>query len=223
MRHYYLIAILILFSCNSNQQKIRPKVVEISNDKCYVYPSIIDSLHMQDLYDSACWYVYTWHCDERYLSKRDTTESISFGELPLKFNNFAFRGDTLEMNFDFIDQHEHRPILPSMTRNNIQFLSGVGFDMKTRKKIYMLSPNGFTTIVKGASSRYENPLQPEVLSYIKNNWNKLDSCFKKLVEQKGVKIKSYFLNWREQLSFKFVQLARVFLQGTRAFLYAPGL
>ena len=44
-------------------------------------------------------------------SQSETTESISFGELPLKFNNF--RGDTLEMNFDFIDQHEYRPILPT--------------------------------------------------------------------------------------------------------------
>lgn len=187
MKRCSILLFVVVLGCNLNKKKIKKDNIKVAKDECFIYPAIIDSFNIRNLYDSARWYIYTWHCDERYLSKRDTTESISFGELPLKFNNFAFRGDTLEMNFDFIDQYEHRPILPSMTRNNIQFLSGVGFDMKTRKKIYMLSPNGFTTIVKGASNRYENPLQPEVLSYIKNNWNKLDSCFKKLVEQKGVK------------------------------------
>lgn len=78
------------------------------------------------------------------------------------------------MNFDFIDEDERRAILPSMTRNNTQFLSGVGFDMKKRQRIYMLSPSGFSIIIKGGANRYENPLQPEILTYIKSNWNKLD-------------------------------------------------
>ena len=55
----------------------------------------------------------------------------------------------------------------------------------------MLSANGyFTTIrstaIKGGNNRYEKPLHPEVLSYIKNNWDKLDTGFKALAERKGI-------------------------------------
>lgn len=186
MRIFFIILALSIVSCNSNQQKKQKGQMNLK-DNCFIYPEIVDSLQVKDLYDSARWYIYTWHCDKRYLPRRDTSASISLGELPLKFNNLDFKGDTLEMNFDFIDQHELRPILPSMTRNNTQFLSGVGFDMKARKKIYMLSPSGFSTTMKGALNRYENPLEPEVLGYIENNWNKLDNCFKKLAEQKGIR------------------------------------
>jgi hypothetical protein len=40
--------------------------------------------------------------------------------------------------------------------------------------------------MKGGSNRYEYPLQPEVLNYIKVNQQKLDTCFKELVKQKKI-------------------------------------
>lgn len=187
MKNYLLIFALVFFGCNSNKQSSKQKEQGNVSDNCFVYPREIDSLHIKDLYDSARWYVYTWHCDQNYLPKSDSLKSIAFGELPLKFNNLSFRQNTLEINFDFIDESEPYPILPDMTRDTKEFLSGVGFDMKTRKRIYMLSPSGFTRIDKGSETRYENPLQPDVLSYIKSNWNKLDNCFRQLAEQKGLK------------------------------------
>ncbi len=49
----------------------------------------------------------------------------------------------------------------------------------------MVSSN--TTITyEGGVNRYENPLQPEVLKYIKENWYKLDECFRALAERKGI-------------------------------------
>jgi hypothetical protein len=186
MKTYIVVLALAAISCSSNQQKAKQNERVSINDKCFVYPRAVDSLQVKDLYDSARWYVYTTHCDEAYLPKRDTSKSVTFGELPLKFNNVSIKGDTIEINFDFIDEDEPYPILPSMTRDNIQFLSGVGFDIKNRKRIYMLSPNGFSQIEKGPSTRYENPLQPEVIAYIKSNWEKLNSCFKELAERKGI-------------------------------------
>lgn len=186
MKNCLLILTLIAFGCNSNQQNTDQSKNEGKENNCFIYPKIVDSLQIKDLYDSARWYVYTWHCDQNYLPKSDSLKSVTFGELPLKFNNLSFKQDTLEMNFDFIDESEPYPILPSMTRDNKQFLSGVGFNTRTKQKIYKLSPNGFSTTIKGGANRYENPLQPEVLAYIKSNWNKLNSCFKELAKQKGI-------------------------------------
>ena len=186
MRNYFLILALAAFGCNSNQRQPKQKEQVSVKDNCFVYPRSVDSLQIKDLYDSARWYVYTTHCDGAYLSKLDTTKSVTFGELPLKFNNLRFKGDTIEINFDFIDESEPYPILPGMTRDNRTFLSGVGFNMITRKKVYMASPNGYSVVQKGGANRYENPLQPEVLSYIKNNWSKIDNCFRQLAERKGI-------------------------------------
>ena len=184
MKLLFLIVVLIAFGCNTNRQNSRQEETGIIKNTCFEYPSVVDSLHIQDLYDSARWYVYTWHCDDKYLPKSDTSKSMTFGELPLRFDNLIFKHDTLEMNFNFIDKQE--AILPSMSRIYKELVTGVGFDIKSRKKIYMLSPNGFSAIDKGSTTRYENPLQPEVLGYIKSNWSKLDSCFKELVDGKGI-------------------------------------
>ncbi len=174
---------VVIFGCNSNQEN-KKQNEEMSNDKCFIYPSTIDSLQIKDLYDSARWYVYAWYCDEGYFPKSDTSKSVAFGELPLKFDNLTLKNDTVELSFNFLDNQQS--ILPSMTRDNKELSTGVAFNIKTKRKIYMLSPSGFSTTVNGGNNRYENPLQPEVLTYIKNNWSKLDACFKELAQQKGI-------------------------------------
>lgn len=173
----------MLFGCNSNQQNTKQKEVETKADECFVYPSIVDSLQLKDLYDSARWYIYTIQCDGNYLPKSDTSKSIPFGELPLAFDNLLIRHDTLNINFNFMDKG--KPILNSMNRSNKSIVAGVGFNLKSKSKIYM-SFDGGNMRSKGATTRYENPVQPEVLSYIKINWDKLNDCFRELAKRKGI-------------------------------------
>jgi hypothetical protein len=86
--------------------------------------------------------------------------------------------------FGFIDNGQ--PILSSMMRNYRQLATGVGFDIKTKTKIYMIS-SYITISSKGdPESSYENPMQPEVIKYIKENWDKINDCFKELAVQKGI-------------------------------------
>ncbi|MEO9022806.1 MAG: hypothetical protein ABI237_18150 [Ginsengibacter sp.] len=185
MRNYFLIIAAALFiSCNSNQQSIKLQEEQTQSDKCVSYPQIVDSLHLQDLYDSARWYIYTLQCDENYLPKSDTSKSISFGELPLAFDNLFIRHDTLDINFNFVDKQE--PILNSMNRGNKSIVVGVGFNMKSKSKIYMSFDGGNVRSKGDPTSRYENPLQPEVIKYIKGNWDKLNECFRELAERKGI-------------------------------------
>jgi hypothetical protein len=184
MRNYLLILALVSFRCTSNQQQSKQNGVHGRDEKCFSYPATVDSLHVRDLYDSARWFIYTWHCDQNYLSKSDSSKSVTFGELPLNFKNLAFKHNTIEINFSFMDKEE--AILPSMTKDIKELSTGVGFDITSKQKVYMLSPNGFSTTLSGGANRYENPLQPEVLTYIESNWNKLNSCFKELAERKGI-------------------------------------
>jgi len=179
-----MIALSVLFSCNLNQQKANKLEGEIKNNKCFVYPSVIDSLGIKNLYDSARWFVYTLHCDEKYLPKSDTTKFMTFGELPLSFKYANIKHDTLEIIFEFMDNK--KAILSSMTRNYKETSTGVGFDIKTKTKIYMIF-NGGTISYKGKNNRYANPLQPEVMNYIKSDWAKLDNCFRELAERNGIR------------------------------------
>lgn len=184
MKYFFLIIATILQSCNSNHQHTLHNKNEIANANCFTYPSEIDSLRMQDLYDSARWYIYTRYCDVLYKPKSDSLLSRPFGELELKFDNLFIKNDTAAFIFNFLDKG--KPILTSMMRDHRQLTTGVGFDVKTRKRIYLISTYTTITYKVDPKSRFENPLQPEVITYIKANWEKLDNCFRELAKQKGV-------------------------------------
>ena len=186
MRNNCIVFALIVLGCNSNHQQSKQDLLSNSAVKCFAYPPAIDSLHLNNLYDSARWFIYTWHCDQSYLPKNDTLRSITFGELPLYFDNLNLSKDTLELNFYFIDNNQ--VILPGMTRDFKQLSTGVGFNFQRKQKLYMISPSGFSTIMKGGNNRYEQPMQSEVLAYIKNHWDRLDSCFKGLAIQHGISL-----------------------------------
>ncbi len=180
MRRYFIMFYLTLIGCHSNQSRTLKKP---QLDDCNVYPSTVDSLKVKDLYDSARWYVYTLQCDKKYLPKSDTSKSVTFGELPLGFRDLISEHDTIIINLDFMDNN--KPIISGMTRDYKQLSTGVGFDINTRKKIFMVFSGGIQS-EKGSKTRYENPMQPEVVKYIRNNWDKLNECFRELAEQKGI-------------------------------------
>ncbi len=103
------------------------------------------------------------------------------------FSDLAIKGDTVIINYNFFDNNGQL-ILPSMMKTYKQLITGVGFDIINKAKIYMESSGGFSVVTRvGEDNRYENPLQPKVLKYITDNCDKLDDCFRKLAEQKGIK------------------------------------
>jgi hypothetical protein len=185
MRFYFLIIAVMLLSCSSNQQNTEQKKYVMANNKCFSYPSEIDSLHIQDLYDTARWYIYTRYCDVLYKPRSDSLLSKPFGELGLKFNHLFVKNDTAALIFNFVDKGE--AVLPSMMREYTPLATGVGFNVKTKKKLYIISSNTTITYKGNPTSRYENPQQPEVIKYIKENWERLDNCFRELAVQKGIK------------------------------------
>jgi hypothetical protein len=65
-------------------------------------------------------------------------------------------------------------------------VTGVGFDTTTKKKIYMVSSNVTITHKGNPQSRYENPLQPEVIAYIKNNKDKLNPWFREEAKRRKI-------------------------------------
>jgi hypothetical protein len=116
--------------------------------------------------------------------KKDTSgiEKRTFGLVPLKFDSCVIKSDTIEFIFDFVDGND--TVKATELREYVHIKNGVGYNVKTKKKLYLISLNNYTLTEKGRTSRFENPLQPEVNKYIDSNWNRIDPCFKILVEKK---------------------------------------
>jgi hypothetical protein len=133
---------------------------------------------MEDMYDSAKWYIFTYNCDQLYKPARDSSVNIPYSKLELRFLSFAILHDTVRMGFSFMDNG--RTILPAMTRDLTLVMSGVGFDSVTRKKIFMMGPGYYMKTMGDFDprSRYKNPLQPEVVEFIKTHKDDLDPWFR---------------------------------------------
>ncbi len=186
---FFFCSVCTITACNqntSNAEKVVTKIIDEMRDSCFIYPSYIDSLKLYNLYDSARWVLFTWHCDLPYSHKKDSIENgkKSFGMLPLIFERSVTKSDTVEFFFNFVDGRD--TIMPPMLKKYVYMKNGVAFSLATGEKLYLISPNNYTVQEKGATTRFENPLQPEVIKYIKENLNRLDPCFRQLVEKKGI-------------------------------------
>ncbi|SIT04427.1 hypothetical protein SAMN05421788_103107 [Filimonas lacunae] len=173
MRILLAAVISTLFACRS-EQKVESET----------YPHEVDSLQCRDLYDSAKWYLYAWHCDVLYKPTSDSLVSKPFSELELRYSRFLMRHDALILSFNFIDNGE--VILPGMTRDNVPFATAVGFDTRTREKIFKASANVYFSCKGDSLNRYVNPLQPEVIDFIKKNGDKLDPWFRKEAKRRKI-------------------------------------
>lgn len=178
-----LLVILIIASCLDGKVAKKKQAIN-SVDYCFQYPKEIDSLKLNTFYDSARWFVYTWHCDTKYLPKSAEEIDKTFGELELKYDYFSIRGDSLEIMFNFFDGD--RVIVPRMTRNFQQLSTGVIFDLETKKKLFMTSKNGYLEREGGDDNRFEHPLNKRVKQYLMENGSVINSCFRILA-------KKYFL------------------------------
>ena len=178
-----IIISLILFSCGFHSKKEKKSGITTDHN-CFNYPKVIDSLNFRDLYDSARWLVYTYQGDRLYLPKEDTLKTGSFGELGLKFNKLHINNDTVNIDFYFTDKGQL--VLAGSSRGGTPLITGVSFDKRSRRKLAMFSHSGFSFTASGEKSRYENPEQPEIISYIKKNWKKINSCFRELAIIKGL-------------------------------------
>jgi hypothetical protein len=152
-------------ACNSSQSNFAAQ-----------YPREVDSLRINDLFDSAKWDVYTWNCDLIYKPKTDSTLCKPLSELELTFENLTILHDTIILIFAFLDRGQS--ILPAMTQDNLQPVSGVGFNTSSKKKLFMVSSNVYISVKGDPRSRFINPMQPEVLSFIRKNKEKLNPWFK---------------------------------------------
>lgn len=155
------------------------------------YPIEIIGLRLQDKYDEAKWRLYCIHSDDT-LKYWDTNKpkGITFGELPMKFDNLEMLNDSVIINFVFRDDSSE---LDRYVVGNF-IVWGVVFNGNNNQVVCYTTAGGLKYYMHKCTKvpdekcnlREVKPLQPEVINYIQNNKAKIDPWFRREAIKRGV-------------------------------------
>lgn len=183
-----IILCALIAACNtkpSSDQNNANKSDTINQQEAY--PLDIVRLGLEQWYDKTKWALYCIYCDDsvRFQKHTGIHDSITFASLDLKFENVKQFNDTTEINVFFYLRDTIKCDLE--TTKNSEVASGAGFKKGSDSIIYYTSTTTLSRFWKtGPGSRYENPLQPEVVAYIKSNKQKLSAWFYDEAKKRGI-------------------------------------
>jgi hypothetical protein len=140
---------------------------------CFDYPKQIDSLQIQDLYDTARLYVYTWRCDKKY-------GKYYRGQFELTYKSFFKRNDSIEI---FFTQYLPKELQDSTDDDNIIYRTSIAFNLKTKRKLWGWDINEFSASLNPGDARFESCATPEVLNFISKHKQILNPCFLELAKK----------------------------------------
>lgn len=178
---------IILCSCNLQQNEEKNRIQTPKGSVARKYPPIIDSLGFQALYDKTKWTLYCIYSDDTCLVKNNfpVTEGKTFGSLDLKFEELRQQNDTIEFSFCFYINDTLRYDITTM-KNPKRLATGIGYRKGNDSILFYISETTMRYFwEKGLNSRYANPLQPEVIAYIRKNKESLNPWFKEEATRKG--------------------------------------
>jgi hypothetical protein len=180
---YTVSFIFCIISCNGISFSDDEKEHEMP-DFAILYPKIVDSLNVKDLCDSSFWFINLFNCDAQYFPNNDTVKSTTLGFQPLLYSDLQIMHDTIEIYFNY--QDKNGIITQSKIRDNRTLLNGIAFSLKSRQRIYGCSLSGHPLTLNGSQSRFDNPLQPETIDFIRKNREKIDDNFRIFAVLNGV-------------------------------------
>jgi len=177
---FYTTVLLVLnFSCYNKQDKSIKKL-NIKTDSINMYPAEILSNNLENKYDEAKWRLYCMNCDItcRFYPFLNIADTPSLGTLPSRFESVYIFNDTVEIKFRFYYKDSLK-CDASICANSSSIKTGVGFSKLSNDPIYYIDDTNVPRFMKFDSlAREINPLQPEVIAFIKNNKNKLNPWFR---------------------------------------------
>lgn len=169
-RKYFVVvfSIVLILSCK-NEYSDKNNIVGL-------YPSIIDSLGLQDLYDETKWRLYCLHCDDSVELFPERKMKETYGMLPIDFQGVKMTGNEIDLNFFF--RYNDTLVIDFMNRSkNAKLKYGVKY---IDRKFYCYETgSNFCIQTSDSTSRLNNCLQKDVVSYIKQNRNILNEWFVK--------------------------------------------
>lgn len=177
------ILVLMLFVACTNTKNNRSNVS---------YPLKIESLKLQDLFDDIKWRLYCIYSDDTINYVNSKGEHLTLGMLNLTYIDCFKQEDTVTILFDFDTNNIHliSGFKDTLDRLSVKYLYDGGIFIKNRLIGYSAHTfNGYYQIpdtIRNSRDRRITPLQPEVISYIKENRDKINPWFREEAIKRGV-------------------------------------
>ncbi|WP_129022409.1 hypothetical protein [Edaphocola flava] len=165
------------------------------------YPGIVDSLQVNNWYDSTKWYLYTYYCmDTPKLildnEKETNLVNLPYGSLELKFDSLQVINDSFYLFFDFYNHTENKLLVPGNYPDIHVISNGLMFRKATVDSVlciansnssYRLKCTFFSKeILDTTSFKLIKPLQPDVIHFIRTNSKSLNPWFLEQAKKRGV-------------------------------------
>ena len=180
MKFTLLLVLVFINACIGNTPKESKKIKELAVDQLE-FPLEIRQRNLESSFDSAKWALYSIHCDKfcRFYEKMKIADTPQFGTLELRFDKMLNFHDTTELKFHFY-YHDSIKCDVNTISNYASLTSGAAFKGNSDSIIYYTTEDVMNRFYEtGSASRYYVHLQPTVISYIKENRDKLNIWFKR--------------------------------------------
>ncbi len=196
------IAITLVLSCSdsrndnknksSNVEKIRKTDNTISSTEIDNYPEIITTLGKEELYNNLKWNLYCISCDkEVYIFKDTSIEAIpnkTYGMVTIVFDRLRYINDSeMHITFNhvyngsekgchyFYNRGYYGAVFNTTNNDSLMYYYSCG-----RLKMVLCNP------ITGYCPREVQPLQEDVIKFIKENKDKLSLWFRTEAIKRGV-------------------------------------
>jgi hypothetical protein len=185
---FVLFLFLGLLNCGNKKQRPPARVHQALplNDEIK-YPHDILEAGLTKQYDKVKWALYCLYAADtcRFLPARFVKDTVTFGELDLRFEKLRNSEDTVEMYFNFYYHDSLRCNFNLL--KNAEYLRGAGFLHGSDSISYWISPTTMLYYRPARTlSKFKDPLRPEVIAYIKGNQNKLAAWLKNEAKNKKI-------------------------------------
>lgn len=182
-----VIPLIVFSACKTNTLNSKKSAPIVKDEQ---YPTEIANAGYQRLFDETKWRLYCIHCDQKivFLNK-SLGDNVTFSQCQLEFDQLKKRADSVEIDFMFyyknIKLNGASLLMTLPTYGAVFKLPDSLVEYSSRDNVRYFSHRCIDP-AKGCNDRYINPLQPEVISYIKQNKAKINPWFRKEAIKRGV-------------------------------------
>ena len=173
--------VLIIFSkCSSLETKSDKDTNATLSTETDVKCNEIDTL-----YTDIKFHIYCIYSGVKFSYKIDSSTIIYYAECCLQLDNISSINDTLEFAIKFF--YKNKPVnINDLVKNNNRNITRILYSKKEKKILQYITNWNLGIYEEDLHSRYFKPLQPDVIQFIQDNKEKLNSLFRSEAIRRGV-------------------------------------
>jgi len=177
-RNYLIVTLINIFLIGCNLSDKKNSVNDIKQDETFF-------LKEDTLIRNVKFAMYCIYADSKFAFVKDSTTLINYSECNLKVDTISRFSDTLELGIHFYYK-DKQVNFNEIVENGITKIGRVLYDTAQNKIVQYVTSEYLGITIGDRKSRFFNPLQPDVIEYIKSNREKLNPWFKEEAKRRRI-------------------------------------